>query len=61
MALRNRTISMGHYIKSPQILSINRVEARASCYKITGISPVCSLMISGALTFSMEQNFQLPF
>ena len=60
MALRNRIISIGHSIKSPQVLFPARAEARTSYYRITNVSPVCSLMVSGALTSPMEQNFQLP-
>ena len=61
MDLRNRIISMGHSIKSPHVLYPAGAEARTSCYRITVVSPLCSLMVSGALISSTEQNFQLPF
>ena len=59
MALRNRIISIGHSIKSLQVLSPAGAEARTSCYMITAISPVCSLTVSGALISPTERNFQL--
>ena len=60
MALRNMIISIGHSIKSPQVFSPAGKEAETSCYRITIVSPVCSLMVSSALTSPAERNFQLP-
>ena len=59
MALRNGIISIGHSIKSPQVLSLNRAEARTSYYRIIVISPACSLMVFFAFISPKEQNFQL--
>ena len=51
---------MGHSIKSPQILFLNRAESRISCYRVVVISPACRLVVSFAFISPTEQNFQLP-
>ena len=60
MALRNRIISLDYSTKSPAGTFPARAEAGTSHYRIANISPVCSLMVSSALTSPTEQNFQLP-
>ena len=60
MTLRNRIISIGHSIRSPQVPSPARVEANTSYYRIADVFPVCSLLVSSVLIPLTEQNFQLP-
>ena len=60
MALRNRVISIGHSIRSPQVPSPARAEAKTSYYRIANVFPICNLMVSSTLISLTEQNLQLP-